>query len=130
MRDSFAEANELGGPPRTEERILELVFETWRAVFTPLPYRVVDPPMPVTVRFGSGLVRTPQRLGPGGIPLRVRREGLCVDRDIPGLLHAWARLDTGEWLCLLSFRVPTGNRKGYLDMRQWCPAAAAVRRNT
>lgn len=102
------------------------MFETWNAKFEPMPYRVVDPPMRVEVRFGSAFPRRAARIGPGGIPLRVRNEGLAVDNPVEGTLHAWARLSTGEWLCLLQFRVPTGNGRGYLEMRQWCPAEAAT----
>jgi hypothetical protein len=104
------------------------MFETWDAHFDPKPYRVVDPPMRVTVRFGEGFARRPGKYGPGGLPLRVVNEGLNIDDPVEGRLHAWARLSTGEWLCLLEFRVPTGNGRGFLEIRQWCPAQAATPR--
>lgn len=102
------------------------MFETWNARLEPLPYIEKDPPQPVMIHFGASFPRRPAKIGPGGIPLRVRVEGLNADTPVPGTLHAWLRLNTGEWLCLLQFRLPTGNGLGYLDMRQWCPADIAI----
>ena len=104
------------------------LFESWNARFLPLPYVVKDPPQPVSVNFGAAFPRHPARIGPGGLPMRVRTEGLNADAPVEGLLHAWMRLTTGEWLCLLTFRLPTGNGHGFVEMRQWCPAQAAVPR--
>lgn len=98
------------------------MFGTWNAQLEPLPYREVDPPVPVMIRFGSSFPRHPARIGPGGLPMRVRTEGLNADAPVEGTLHAWMRLTTGEWLCLVRFRLPTGNGRGFLEMYQWCPA--------
>ncbi|MBJ8342756.1 hypothetical protein JGU71_28090 [Antrihabitans sp. YC3-6] len=99
------------------------MFETWPYVFEPPPRHVVDPPMSVSVNLAVAIARIPPRHN--SRPLRVRAEGLSLDEVVPGKLWAWARVSTGEWLCLLSFRAPTGNGKAYLEMKQWCPAESA-----
>ncbi len=49
-----------------------------------------------------------------------------MDVKAPGLLHAWAKTGRGQWICCLSFKIPIGNGKGYLQLdHQWCPADAA-----
>ncbi len=69
-------------------------------------------------------------IGPSGgqpantIPLRVRAEGLVCDVQVPGYVSAWARTSTGAWLARAQFSIPTGNGRGYLEVDQWCPAAA------
>lgn len=76
------------------------MFESWNARYEALPYRVVDPPMPVTIRFGDAFRRRPAKLGPGGITLRVRNEGLNVDAPVEGQLHATASArnrPSNEW---------------------------------
>ncbi|MEW1881019.1 hypothetical protein AB0O58_15115 [Rhodococcus sp. NPDC080181] len=48
-----------------------------------------------------------------------------MDTIVEGTLFAWARTSVGDWLAAVSFSIPTGNKKGRLDLdRQWCPAAA------
>lgn len=74
------------------------MFEDWPAMFDPPARREVDPPQPVTVNLARAVARTPAKLG-NGVPLRVRAGGLDLDRRVPGLLCAWARVSTGEWLC-------------------------------
>lgn len=50
-----------------------------------------------------------------------------MDSQSPGLLHAWAKTGRGQWICCLSFQIPIGNGKGFLQLsRQWCPAEAAT----
>lgn len=56
--------------------------------------------------------------------MRVKAEGLDVAGAVPGLLYAWARATDGTWLGLVAFAIPTGNRKGRVEARQWCPAGA------
>jgi hypothetical protein len=100
------------------------MFEDWPINFSPPARLVVSPPKPVLVDIARAVARTPVKLGIA-TPLRVRSEGLDMDRTVPGLCHAWARVNTGEWLCRLTFRVHTGNGNGFLDIDQWCPANAA-----
>lgn len=99
------------------------MFETWPTQFDPPPHRTVDPPTPVLIRLSEAIARAPAKLG-AGTPLRIRSEGLDLDQTIPGKLHAWARVNTGEWLALLTFQVKTGNGMGYLDIQQWCPSSS------
>jgi hypothetical protein len=101
------------------------LFETWPLSFDPPAHRDVSPPIPVVIQLNAAIARNPPGLGTSR-PLRVRAEGLDLDQNVSGLLHAWARVSSGEWLCLLSFRVSTGNQRGYLDMKQWCPAESAT----
>lgn len=95
------------------------MFETWPYAFEPAPWRVVSPPLDVQVDLASAIARTPPGFG-ASRPLRVRAEGLNLDTTVPARLDAWARVSAGDWLCRLTFRVPTGNEKGYLDMQIWC----------
>ena len=99
------------------------MFENWPADFDPPPYRVADPSIPVIVHIASALGSTNGRRA-NDLPLRVRAEGLARDLQVPGMLSAWARVNTGGWLCKVSFQIPTGNGRGYLEVDQWCPAAA------
>ena len=99
------------------------MFETWPTQFDPPPHRTVDPPTPVLVQLSAAIARTPTKLGTG-LPMRVRASGLDLDQTVPAKLHAWARVSTGDWLALLTFRVTTGNKMGYLDIQQWCPSSS------
>lgn len=62
-----------------------------------------DPPRPVWLDLRAGLPQ--QRLGPRGVPLRVRQAGLDTGRTVPAELHAWycSMVGTGElistWIC-------------------------------
>ncbi|OZD70586.1 hypothetical protein CH263_06430 [Rhodococcus sp. 06-1059B-a] len=101
------------------------MFAGWPVAFQPPTRRVVDPPVPVLVdvsrAFGHQFSADASAL-----PLKVRAEGLATDLKVQGVLHAWARTSKGEWLCCLSFRVPTGNGMGFLDVeRQWSASDAA-----
>lgn len=99
------------------------MFDNWPAGFDPPPYRVVDPPMPVIVHIASAIGSTDGRPA-NDLPLRVRAEGLALDLQVPGTLSAWARVNTGGWICRCQFSIPTGNGRGYLEVDQWCPATA------
>ncbi|WP_072814605.1 hypothetical protein [Rhodococcus zopfii] len=99
------------------------MFEDWRAEFEPLPYRIVDPPTPVLVHIASAFGAIGGRPA-NTLPLRVRAEGLALDVQVMGTLSAWARVNTGSWICRVSFSIPTSNGRGHLDVDQWCPAAA------
>lgn len=100
------------------------VFEDWPVAFAPPPYRRVDPPIPVRVDLGVVLcagqgssVRADQ------LPMRVKSEGLSIE-EVDGLLSAWARTSSGLWLGRVAATVYTANRRGRLEIDQWCPAAA------
>lgn len=50
-----------------------------------------------------------------------------MDTIVEGTLFAWARTSVGDWLAQASFSIPTGNKKGRLDLeRQWVPADAVT----
>ena len=59
-----------------------------------------------------------------GVSMGVKAEGLEFFDQVPGHLHAWARSTRGGWIALVTCEVPTGNKKGRLKIRQWCPARA------
>lgn len=99
------------------------MFESWPVEFDPPPYRVVDPPMPVIVHIATAIGQAGERPA-NTIPLRVRAEGLVLDVKVPGRLSAWSRSVGGGWLARVAFSIPTGNGRGYLEVDQWCPAAA------
>ncbi|OZF42515.1 hypothetical protein [Rhodococcus sp. 14-1411-2a] len=101
------------------------IFDAWPTTFEPPTRRIVEPPKSVNVNIALAIGRS----GGGGFrdttPLKVRAEGLAMDSIVEGTLYAWARTGTGDWLARVSFSIPTGNKKGRLDLdRQWCPAAA------
>jgi hypothetical protein len=102
---------------------IEHVFASWPAEFDPPPYRVVDPPTPVIVHIATVISSTDGHPA-NALPLRVRAEGLALDVQVPGKLWAWARVSTGAWIARVSFQIPTGNGRGYLEVDQWCPVAA------
>ena len=122
--DELTRRLRLGCHPRPRSRIkIEYMFDHWLSGLGPAPYRVVDPPTPVIVHIASAIGSTDGRRA-NELPLRVRAEGLALDLQVPGVLSAWARVNTGGWICRVSFQIPTGNGRGYLEVDQWCPASA------
>lgn len=103
---------------------LDHMFEDWPVMFDPPPYRTVSPAVPVIVHVGSALGGAAAGQRADTLPLRVRAECLAVDVQVSGRLSAWARTSAGSWICRVAFSIPTGNGMGYLDVDQWCPAAA------
>ena len=101
------------------------MFERWKAVYDPKPWREVRPPRPVTIDVSAAMAHHGGRAA-NDLPLRVRAEGLDLDVQVPGLLHAWARTSRGEWLASCTFTIPTGNKLGSLEVTHWCPAAAVT----
>ncbi|MFG1796671.1 hypothetical protein [Nocardia sp. NPDC049149] len=97
------------------------MFDRWPDEFSPSLRRVLDPPMPVVVDLGQAIPTHRAKFGTGGVPLRVSSGGLRLTGTVPGVLYAWARAWDGVWLGLCEFTVHTGNDRGQLDMRQWCP---------
>ncbi len=83
--------------------------------------------MPVLVDLNIALAP-----GPGfrrdAISMRTKTAGLDTTATVPGLLHAWARTTTGAWIGFVRLGIPTGDRRGYVETRQWCPARALTRR--
>ncbi len=78
--------------------------------------------MPVVVDLGQAVPTLQAAFGPKqSVPLRVSSGGLRFTGNVPGLLHAWARSWNGVWLGLVEFTASTGNGRGQLAMRQWCP---------
>jgi hypothetical protein len=102
---------------------IECVFEQWEPVYDPKPWRVVDPPQRVMVDVSAAIAHDGGRSA-NDLPLRVRAEGLDLDVRVRGLLRAWGRTSRGEWLAACTFAIPTGNKRGSLEITQWCPASA------
>lgn len=100
------------------------MFEKWPEEFTPSLRRVVEPAMPVTVDLGQAIATRSPRFGANNVALRISSGGLRLTGTVPGVLYAWARAWDGAWLGLVEFTVQTGNGRGQLDLRQWCPEHA------
>ncbi|MEV0295493.1 hypothetical protein [Nocardia sp. NPDC050710] len=101
------------------------MFEYWSDGFSASLRRVVDPPQPVLVDLGLA-IPTRGHLG-GTATMRIKAGGLHVAGTVPGLLYAWARTTEGTWLGLVGFAIVTGNRRGRVEVKQWCDAAALSR---
>jgi len=100
------------------------MFEDWPDNFDPPSYMEVDPPSPVTVDLAAAIPTAARVFRRDQLPLRIKSGGLDLTGRIPGLLHAWARSADGTWIGLVEFVVSTGNKRGRLKMRQWCPRRA------
>ncbi|MGN2639791.1 hypothetical protein ACWEKT_00100 [Nocardia takedensis] len=103
------------------------MFEYWNDDFSSSLRRVIDPPEPVLVDLGLALPvpgHAPHTAAP---TMRVKAGGLHVTGRVPGLLYAWARTTDGNWLGLVGFAIATGNRRGRVEVRQWCVAQALSR---
>ncbi|WP_233434637.1 hypothetical protein [Nocardia yamanashiensis] len=101
------------------------MFEKWPEQFTPSMRRPVDPPLAVLVDLGVA-IPTDGVFRRDHLPMRVKAGGLNLSGRVSGRLHAWARVNDGSWLGLVSLSVSTGNDHGRLDITQWCPARALV----
>ncbi|GAB4590267.1 hypothetical protein [Nocardia sp. IFM 10818] len=100
------------------------MFEKWPEQFTPSLRRAVDPPVAVLVDLGVAIPTDGHVFRRDELPMRVKAGGLSLSGLVPGRLWAWARVNDGSWLGLVSFTVSTGNDHGRLEMTQWCPARA------
>ncbi len=104
------------------------MFDSWCDEFSEPLRRVFDPPIPVLVNWGIALTGEP---GAGfrseGLSMRTKAAGLDTTATVPGQLHCWARTTGGDWIGLVQTAIPTGNRSGYVQTRQWCPAHALTR---
>jgi hypothetical protein len=104
------------------------VFESWSDEFSAPLRRVLDPPIPVLVDWAVALG---DEMGRGfrrdEVSMRAKRAGLDTTATVPGQLHAWARATTGAWIGLVTTAIPTGDRGGYVQARQWVPARALTR---
>lgn len=100
------------------------MFEDWPDEQPPPPRRVIDPPAPVLVDLGLAILGDRNGFGMNGVPLRVRAGGLVVSGRVPGLVRAWARTNSGGWLCLVDFILSTSNGRGHVRVRQWCSSRA------
>ncbi|MGW5918516.1 hypothetical protein ACWFPY_05960 [Nocardia fluminea] len=105
------------------------LFATWPQDPASPMWRIVDPPLPVTVELGTAIVTRPVHFGVNKVRLGIRRGGLRLADTTPGLLRAWARVADGTWLGLVAFTVPTGNGQGRLPIEQWCPQHALAPQN-
>ncbi|RMI27934.1 hypothetical protein [Nocardia stercoris] len=100
------------------------MFEHWPDEVAPTLRREVSPPTPVVVDLALAIPSGTGSFRRDGIPLRIRSGGLNVSGRVPGLLHAWARTNTGNWLALVEFVLATANNRGRVPVRQWCSEAA------
>ncbi|WP_280507281.1 hypothetical protein [Nocardia flavorosea] len=104
------------------------MFDSWCDEFSEPLRRVLDPPIPVLVNWGIALAGEPNAgFRREGLSMRTKAAGLDTTATVPGQLHCWARTTTGAWIGLVSTAIPTGNRGGYVETRQWCPARALTR---
>ncbi|MGV9408614.1 hypothetical protein ACWDOP_01765 [Nocardia sp. NPDC003693] len=101
------------------------MFENWpEPSVGPSPRRVVQPPVPVTVDLGLAIFTDGTHFGANELPLWVRSGGLLVTGRSPGLLLAWARTSSGDWLALVELTLLTANGFGHVPTRQWCTRRA------
>lgn len=99
------------------------MFEYWTGEFSAPLKRVVDPPRHVLIDL-SAAIPTNGPFRADRVSLRSKNCGLDVTATVPGLLLAWARATDGTWLGLCCFAIRTGNQRGRVETRQWCPARA------
>ncbi|MEV0048759.1 hypothetical protein AB0H60_35570 [Nocardia rhamnosiphila] len=102
------------------------MFESWSDEFSAPLRRVLDPPTRVMVDLNVVLAPSPG-FRRDAISMRTKTAGLDTTATVPGLLYAWARCTTGGWIGYVHLAIPTGNRGGYVETRQWCPAHALSR---
>lgn len=101
------------------------MFEEWPQEFSPPLRRTVTPPVPVVVDLSQAMpTRQPNGWGRDKIAIKVKLGGLDLTGNVPGLLHAWARVNDGSWLGLVEMVLWTNNGNGQLSVTQWCPAPA------
>ncbi|MFE3023388.1 hypothetical protein [Nocardia tengchongensis] len=103
--------------------MIECVFEYWGSEFAAAQRRVVDPPTPVLVDL-SIAVPTSGPFRRDSVSLRIKRAALDMSRTVPGLLYAWAQCTDGSWIGLVAFAIPTADRTGRVETRQWTSAKA------
>ncbi|WP_405140418.1 hypothetical protein [Nocardia sp. NBC_01388] len=99
------------------------MFEYWSDGFTAAQRRVVDPPAPVLIDLSVALATN----GPfrrDAVSLRIKAGALDLTHTVPGLLYAWAQCTDSSWLGLVGFVIPTANRQGRIETRQWTSARA------
>ncbi|MFI1919370.1 hypothetical protein [Nocardia sp. NPDC020380] len=99
------------------------MFEYWSDDFSAAQRRVVDPPVPVLVDLGAA-VPTNGPFRKDSVSLRIKSAALDLSATVPGLLYAWAQCTDGTWLGLVGYAIPTANRRGRVEARQWTPARA------
>ena len=99
------------------------MFEEWLCLGDPPTRRVVDPPIAVVVNVSTVMDNPDDKFRSDNVSMRVKMEGISTNCEVTrGLLHAWVQSTRGGWWGLMSFELATGNGKGRLAMRQWCPA--------
>lgn len=104
------------------------LFESWpRDPAAPM-WRIVDPPLPVTVELGTAIVTRSAHFGVNKVRLGIRKGGLRLTDTIRGLLRAWARVADGTWLGLVAFTVPTGNGQGLSPSNSGAPSTRCPHR--
>ncbi|PKV81078.1 hypothetical protein ATK86_5525 [Nocardia fluminea] len=92
-------------------------------------WRIVDPPVPVTVDIGAAIVTRAAHFGVNKVRLGIRHGGLSLTGTTPGFLRAWARVADDTWLGLVAFTLATSNGHGRLHVEQWCPQHALSQQN-
>jgi len=104
--------------------VFDGAFDSWPVEMRPPTRVVVDPPQPVLVDLTRAIANPDDRFRRDQVAIRVRMEGLDLSCIVHGQLHGWAQSTSGGWLAAVSMTVPTGNRKGHINIQQWCPAAS------
>ncbi|MGW4125784.1 hypothetical protein [Nocardia sp. NPDC004711] len=99
------------------------MFEYWSEEFTAAQRRVVDPPVPVLVDL-SVAIPTSGPFRRDAVSMRIKSGALDLTATVPGLLYAWAQCTDGTWIGLVGFAIPTANKRGRIETRQWTPGNA------
>ncbi|SLE90189.1 Uncharacterised protein [Mycobacteroides abscessus subsp. abscessus] len=99
------------------------MFEGWICELGPPTRKIVEPALPVLVDLSVALNNPDDAFRRDVVPMRIKLEGISTNSaGTLGILHAWIQTTAGGWWGLVTFDLSTGNGRGRLTMRQWCPA--------
>lgn len=108
---------------RRAARYTKRMFEGWVCELVPPTRMMVEPAMPVLVDLSIALNNPDDAFRRDAVAMRVKMEGISTNSEgTLGVLHAWIQTTAGGWWGLVTFDLSTGNGRGRLTMRQWCPA--------
>ena len=99
------------------------MFEGWVCELGRPTRMVVEPAIPVLVDLSIALKNPDDAFRRDAVEMRIKLAGISTNSEgTLGVLHAWIQTTAGGWWGLVTFELTTGNRRGRLTMRQWCPA--------
>ncbi len=91
--------------------------------------RICDPAVPVTVDLSVVLGWAfATRRPPIGVSLDTRAHGVRFEPDHPGLLVAWLRASSGQWIGICEVQLWSTNARCVITERFWLPPSAVRRR--